>query len=189
MSLSPSTAKPATTVIPEIAIALPVVESATAKAPSPSRPRLRSRRWRSDRSTANSVAIAITSAPSAADIGLSSTPRIQRPRLAQPVASAVAKSGTATRTNERSTKMSTSATAASAVIAIRRRFDSSASFVFACAAITGSPATVALTPFGGFETRLRRSSNTSCCLVSGSRRTPNAARPARPRSAITAWRK
>ena len=51
--------------------------------------------------TLNSVAIAIVSAPSAADIGLSGMPVSQRTSDAQPVASTVGTSGTRARRSER----------------------------------------------------------------------------------------
>ena len=51
--------------------------------------------------TLNSVAIAIVSAPSAADIGLSGMPVSQRTSDDQPVASTVGTSGTRARRGER----------------------------------------------------------------------------------------
>ena len=51
--------------------------------------------------TPNSVAIAIVSAPSAADIGFSGMPVSQSSSEAQPVASTVGTSGTSARPGER----------------------------------------------------------------------------------------
>ena len=75
-------------------------------------PASRSWRWRSESSTLNSVEIAITSAPSVTDIGLSGTLTANRISADQPVASTIGTSGTsARRRSPRKARSSTSATA------------------------------------------------------------------------------
>ena len=93
-----STPKPAIAVIPDASTAEPVNRyvRASASAGRTARPR-RSWRKRSDSSTLNSVEIAITSAPSVADIGLSGIRVANRISDDQPVASAIGTSGTSAR--------------------------------------------------------------------------------------------
>ena len=102
--------------------------------------------------------MAITSAPSVTDIGLSSTssgpgrsPSTNRIPPDQPVASAIGISGTAAARGERRTTSSTrnTPTRAASSVSARRAGDESAPL--ASAASTGRPTTAALTPVGRVE--------------------------------------
>ena len=144
-----STPKPAIAVIPLASTADPVKWYVRASACAGSRPARRSARNRSDSSTLNSVEIAITSAPSVADIGLSGIRVANRISDDQPVASAIGTRGTSARRTVRSTASSTSPTASSPTASISSRRPEEESAASACAASTGRPASEALTPGGG----------------------------------------
>ena len=90
--------------------------------------------------------IAITSAPSVADIGLSGIRVANRISDDQPVASAIGTSGTSARSTVRRTANSTSPTANSPASSISIRRPDEDSDASACAASTGRPASEALTP-------------------------------------------
>src|SRR5881275_882518 len=98
----------------------------------------------------NSVEIAITSAPSVADIGLSGSGSRNSTSDDQPVVSAIGISGTIASDTLRRSASSTRNTAPSAASSSSKRRQSDDSFAFASAASTGSPATSASRPAGGF---------------------------------------
>ena len=102
-----STAKPAIAVTPDAATAAPVEPYVRRSASPGSQPAARSSRKRAASSTANSVEMAITSAPSVADIGFSGIRSANRTSADQPVASAIGTSGTSARSARRYTHSST----------------------------------------------------------------------------------
>ncbi len=110
----------------------------------------RSWRKRSDSSTLNSVEIAITSAPSVADIGFSGIPIMNRISADQPVASAIGISGTSARSSlaedHEQHEPDRDQAGEQRQQPARPEEDSAA---FASAASTGSPASCAVTPEGG----------------------------------------
>ena len=146
---STSTPNPAIAVMPEASTAIPVERYVRPSASASSYPAARSWRKRSDSSTLNSVEIAITSAPSVADIGFSGIPVANRISADQPVASAIGISGTSARCGRRNTISSTIPTASSPASSVSSRRPDDESAAFACAASTGSPASLAVTPAGG----------------------------------------
>src|SRR4051794_4015264 len=97
--------------------------------------------------TLNSVAIAITSAPSVADIGLREMPRAATTSPDHPVAISTGIRGTIARLAERYIAASTTPTAASPARGSHQRLLERS--VFASAARTGSPASWTVVPAGG----------------------------------------
>src|SRR3954447_7581004 len=101
MSETINTAKPAIAVTPEASTAAPVREYARRRASPSDPPAARSSWKRAARITLNSVAIAITRAPSVAESGFSGTPEMNSTSDDHPVAKTIGISGTRARRAER----------------------------------------------------------------------------------------